>query len=139
MINGEVIHPEVLKVLASSGHGSNILIADGHFPFSAGAPTSVSRVYLNYCPGLIKVPDILGPLLKMIDVEAVAAPVPDDGSEPPIFPEYRKLLPKNLEIRKLKRFDFYAAVNTPNTTLLIASGDTRTYACILLTFGLRKF
>jgi L-fucose mutarotase len=139
MINGAVIHPEILRVLASSGHGSNILIADGHFPFSTGGPASASRVYLNYSPGLIKVPDILEPLLKMIDVEAVAAPVPDDDSEPPIFPEYRKLLPKNLEIRKLKRFDFYAAVNTPNTTLLIASGDTRTYACILLTFGVRKF
>ena len=139
MICGELIHPEVLKVLASSGHGNNILIADGHFPFCTNAPASATRVYLNYAPGLIKVPELLAPLLKMVEVEAVTAPVPDDGSEPPIFPEYRKLLPKNLEIKKVNRFEFYDAVNTPKTTLVIASGDTRTYACILLTFGVRKF
>jgi L-fucose mutarotase len=139
MINGELTHPEILKVLASSGHGNNIVIADGHFPFNSKGPASATRVYLNYAPGLIKVPDILGPLLKMIDVEAVAAPVPDDGSEPAIWPEYRKLVPKHLEIKKLGRFEFYDAVNSPNTTLIIASGDTRTYACILLTFGVRKF
>ena len=95
-------------------------------------------MYLNYAPGLIKVPDILGPLLKMIDVEAVAAPAPDDGSEPAIWPEYRKLLPKHLQIKRLGRFEFYDMVDSPNTTLLIASGDTRTYACIVLTFGVRK-
>lgn len=139
MINGEVIHPEILKALAHSGHGNNILIADGHFPFSSKGPQNAARVYLNYAPGLIKVPDILGPLLRMIDVEAAAAPVPDDGSEPPIWPEYRRLVPKHLEIKKLGRFEFYDAVNSPNTTLIIASGDTRTYACILLTFGVRKF
>jgi L-fucose mutarotase len=139
VINGEVIHPEILKVLAHSGHGNQIVIADGHFPFSSKGPASATRVYLNYAPGLIKVPDILGPLLKMIDVEAVAAPAPDDGSEPAIWPEYRKLLPKHLPIKRLGRFEFYDVVDNPNTTLLIASGDTRTYACIVLTFGVRKF
>lgn len=139
MIYGELTHPEILRVLASCGHGSNLLIADGHFPYSTGGPASATRVYLNYCPGLISVPDILGPLLKTIDIEAAAAVVPQDGSEPPIFGEYLKLLPQGLEIRKLKRFDFYAAVNTPNTALIIASGDKRTFACILLTVGVRKF
>jgi L-fucose mutarotase len=74
----------------------------------------------------------------MIDVEGVAAPAPDDGSEPAIWPEYRKLLPKHLQIKRLGRFEFYDMVDSPNTTLLIASGDTRTYACIVLTFGVRK-
>ncbi len=139
MINGEVTHPEILKALASMGHGASILIADGHFPFSNMGPASAARVYLNYAPGLIGVPDILGPLARMIDIEAATAPVPDDGSEPPIFPEYRRLLPKGLEIRKVSRFAFYEAVNSPNTALIIASGERRTYACILLTFGVRKF
>jgi L-fucose mutarotase len=139
MINGDVIHPEILKVLAGLGHGATIVIADGHFPFSNMGPAHAAHVYLNYAPGLLSVPDILGPLVKMIDIEAVAAPVPDDGSEPPIFPEYRKLLPKGLEIQKLGRFQFYDAVNSPNTGLIIASGEKRTYACILLTIGLRKF
>jgi L-fucose mutarotase len=139
MINGELTHPEVLMALAQSGHGNQIVIADGHFPFSSKGPASATRVYLNYAPGLIKVTDILGPILKMIDVEAVAAPAPDDGSEPAIWPEYRKLLPKNLQLKRLGRFEFYDLVDSPNTTLLIASGDVRTYACIVLTLGVRKF
>ncbi len=139
MINGELTHPEILKALAHSGHGNQIVIADGHFPFNSKGPASATRVYLNYAPGLIKVPDILGPLLKMIDLEAAAAPAPDDGSEPAIWPEYRKLLPKQLQLKRLGRFEFYDLVDNPNTTLLIASGDTRTYACIVLTIGVRKF
>ncbi len=139
MINGEVVHPEVLKALAEAGHGDQIVIADGHFPFSSKGPAGAARVYLNYAPGLIKVPDILGPLLKMIDVEAVAAPAPDDGSEPAIWPEYRKLLPKQLPLKRLGRFEFYDVVASPSTKLIIASGDTRTYACIILTIGVRKF
>jgi L-fucose mutarotase len=77
--------------------------------------------------------------VKTIPIEAVAAPVPDDGSEPPIFPEYREILPKGLAIKKLQRFDFYDHVRSPNTALLIASGEKRTYACISLTIGLRSF
>jgi L-fucose mutarotase len=139
MINGELTHPEVLKVLGESGHGDQIVIADGHFPFRAKGPASATRVYLNYTPGLIKVPDILGPLLKMIELEGAAAPAPDDGSEPAIWPEYRKLLPKHLQLKRLGRFEFYDLVNSPSTTLIIASGDIRTYACIVLTVGVRKF
>ena len=139
MINTEIIHPEILKVLASAGHGAHIVIVDGHFPFSTGPRPEVPRVYLNYAPGLISVPDILRPMVKTIPIEAVAAPVPDDGSEPPIFPEYREILPKGLEIKKLQRFDFYDHVRSPNTALLIASGEKRTYACISLTIGLRSF
>ncbi len=139
MINTEIIHPEILKVLASAGHGAQIVIVDGHYPFSTGARPEVPRVYLNYAPGLLSVPDILRPMVKTIPLEAVAAPVPDDGSEPPIFPEYREILPKSLEIKKLQRFDFYDHVQSPNTALLIASAEKRTYACISLTIGLRSF
>lgn len=139
MINGEIIHPEILRVLASIGHGTNILIADGHFPFATAASHETPRVYLNFAPDMLKVPDVLRHLVKMIDIEAATAPVPDDGIEPPIFPEYRELLPKNIEIRKVTRFEFYDAVNNPNMGLIIATGETRTYACILLTVGLRKF
>jgi L-fucose mutarotase len=139
MINTDIIHPEILRVLASSGHGAQIIVVDGHFPFSTGPLPEVPRVYLNYAPGLLTVPDVLRPLVKTMPIESVAAPVPDDGSEPPIFPEYREILPAGLEIQKLGRFDFYDHVRSPNTALLIATAEPRTYACISLTMGLRTF
>lgn len=139
MINTEIIHPEILKALAGAGHGATILIADGNFPFSTAVSPEVPRVYLNFAPDLINVPDVLKYIAKAIPIEAATAPIPDDGSEPPIFPQYRELLSKELEINKVKRFDFYDAVNTPNLALIIATGEKRPYACILLTVGVRKF
>lgn len=139
MINGDITHPEILKTLAGIGHGAKILIADGHFPFLTGAKPEATRVYLNFAPGMLNVPDILRQIVKCIDIEAAAAPVPDNDQEPPIFKEYRELLPKGMAIEKLKRFGFYDAVNSHNTALVIASADVRTYACILLTVGIRKF
>lgn len=139
MINTEIIHPEILKALAGAGHGATILIADGNFPMSTGAPAGIPRVYLNFAPDLISVPDILKYIVKTVPIEAVTAPIPDDGSEPPIFPQYRELLPEGLEINKVDRFGFYDAVNQPSLALMIASGEKRPYACILLTVGVRKF
>lgn len=139
MINGAVTHPEILKALAGIGHGSQIVIADGHFPFATATRPDVPRVYLNFAPGMINVPDILRQMVQMIDIEAATAPGPDDGAEPPIFAEYREILPQDLELKKVGRFDFYDLVNSPNTGLIIASGEQRTYACIVLTVGIRKF
>lgn len=139
MINTEIIHPEILKVLASAGHGATVLIADGNFPFATGARPEVPRVYLNFAPDMLGVPDVLKHIVKTIPIEAATAPIPDDGSEPPIFPQYRELLPKEMAIEKVKRFDFYDAVNTPNLALIIATAEKRPYACILLTIGVRKF
>ena len=138
MIHAEITHPEILKALAGAGHGATVLIADGHFPVSTGAPSATPRVYLNFAPDLLSVPDVLKHIVKVIPIEAATAIVPDDGSEPPIFPYYRELLPTGVEINKVTRFDFYDAVNQPDLALVIATGEKRTYACILLTIGVRK-
>lgn len=139
MINTEIIHPEILRALAGAGHGSTVLIADGNYPVSTGAPADVPRVYLNFLPGLLGVTDVLGPLANAVPIESATAIVPDDGSEPPIFAQYRQLLPAGVEIAKAKRFEFYDAASKPTLALVVATGEKRTYACILLTLGVRKF
>jgi len=139
MIKTEITHPEILKVLASAGHGAKILIADGNFPFSTGAQVEVPRVYLNFAPDLLSVPDVLRYIVKAVPIESAVAPIPDDASEPPIFAQFRELLPKEIEIKKLKRFDFYDEVNTPNLALIIATAEKRPFSCIVITIGVRKF
>ncbi len=59
---------------------------------------------------------------------------PDDGPEPPIFSDFRGLLP-GLELERLGRFPFYDAARAPGVTLAIATGDQRLYANLLLTIG----
>lgn len=37
MLKTELLHPEVLEALGTSGHGSRVLIADGNYPFATGS------------------------------------------------------------------------------------------------------
>lgn len=134
MLKYKLLHPQILKALGSAGHGAQIVIADSNYPFSTGAPAHAEHVYLNLAPGLVSLTDVLGVLADAIPVEAAHAIVPDDDSEPAIFDAYRKHLP-DIEIQHLKRFPFYEAARSENTALIIATGEQRTYACIILTIG----
>ena len=60
---------------------------------------------------------------------------PADGSEPPIFREFLQLLPSGLALQPLDRFAFYAAASEPSLCLVVATGEQRIYANILLTIG----
>ena len=134
MLRSELLHPEILKALGSAGHGSRVLIADSNFPFTTGSNPNAAHVFLNLAPGLLTVTDVLGVLAKAIPVEAAHAIAPDDGPEPAIFAEYRALLP-GVAIQPVGRFPFYDAARSADTALVIATGERRTWACILLTIG----
>ena len=135
MIKSKLLHPGILRSLASAGHGSTIVIADSNYPFSTGANPSADRVYLNLAPGLVNVTDVLKILVETIPIEAAHAIAPDTGPKPTIFAEYREILPDNLKLETLGRFPFYDAARSESTALVIATGEQRTYACIILTIG----
>lgn len=135
MIHGKCLHPGILQALASAGHGSKVLIADGNYPFTTGAHPDAARVYLNLAPGKVTVTEVLEVLAATIPIEAAEGIHPDGDDEPAIFNEYRALLPAGVPLLKLKRFPFYAAARERDTALVIATGEQRTWACLLLTIG----
>lgn len=135
MLQTKLIHPTILRVLGESGHGSGVLIADGNYPFRTKANPLAERVYLNLRPGQVNATDVLATLLTAIPVEAAHVMVPDDGSEPPIFAEFRQLLPDNVELQTLGRFAFYDRAGEPDMALVVATGEQRIYANIMLTIG----
>ncbi len=135
MLKYQLLHPEILAALGGAGHGSKILIADGNYPFSTRANPSAKRVYLNLAPGLVTVPDVLRVLVGAVAIEAAEVMVPESGEDPPIFAEFRPLLPKGMTLTRLGRFEFYDAARDPDTALVIATGEQRIYANILLTLG----
>ncbi len=137
MLKGKLIHPQILEALGRAGHGSRILIADGNYPFSTGIAPRAAQVFLNLSPGLVSVTDVLRVLVGVIPVEAAAVMQPPDET-PPIFDEFRGLLPAEVEIQPLERFAFYEASRDDNVALLIATGEERVYANILLTIGVVK-
>lgn len=134
MLFSTLIHPQILEALAVAGHGSRVIIADGNYPFSTGSSPTARIVFLNLAPGLVTVPDVLKTLVTAIPIESAAVMSPGDVAEPPIFQEFRTLLPK-LELQKLDRFAFYDAARSQDTALIIATGEQRVYANILLTIG----
>ena len=135
MLQSKLIHPTILEALGRAGHGSKVLIADGNYPFSTGANPAAQRVFLNLTPGIVNVTDVLRALVDAIPIEAAEVMVPESGEEPPIFAEFRALLPAGLDLKPLGRFEFYEAARSRDVALVIATGEQRIYANLLLTIG----
>ena len=138
MLRSKLLHPEILRVLGSSGHFSQVLIADGNYPFASRSGPKATTVYLNLMPGIPRTTDVLEALLDAIPIqEAVVMQTPND-EEAPVHAEYRRMLPQGLEIKRLERYSFYDAACSPLTSLVIATGETRRFANLLLTIGVVK-
>ena len=135
MLAYKLINPHIIQVLAGAGHGAKVLIADSNYPASTKLGPNADLVYLNLTPGIPSATDVLATLLSAIEVESAAVMQPDSGDEPDIFDEFRKTLPKKIELKKLGRFEFYDAVKDPDTCLVIQTGEQRLYANLLLVIG----
>ncbi len=135
MLYGTLLHPDILQALGTAGHGSTVLIADGNYPFSTGSYPGAARVFLNLAPGMLSATDVLRVLVAAIPIEAATVMVPDTGTEPPIFEEFRELLPSTIELTPSERFAFYEHARGRDLALVIATGEQRIYANVLLTIG----
>jgi L-fucose mutarotase len=134
VLKSSLLHPEILRALGEAGHGSQILIADGNYPLATRTHPAAHRVFLNLAPDLVKVTDVVRLLAEAVAIEAAHVMIPDTGPEPPIFAEFRQLLP-GVELKPLGRFQFYDAARGPDLALGIATGESRVYANLLLTIG----
>jgi L-fucose mutarotase len=134
MLKSKLLHPEILRALGSAGHGSTILIADGNYPFATKSNPDADLVFLNLAPGTLTVTQVLEVLLSAINVEAAHVMATADGSIPSIWAEFEELMP-DTELEPLERFTFYDRASEPDSALVIATGEQRVYANLLLTIG----
>lgn len=135
MIKTEIIHPDLLQALAQCGHKANILIADANYSFLTNSSPRARIIYLNFYPGLISSVVILQKMLGYINIEkAVLMSCPDDFDNT-IAREYRTLLAESTAVEYVTREAFYALAKSSDTLLVVASGETRRFANILLTVG----
>jgi L-fucose mutarotase len=78
---------------------------------------------------------ILQKMLGYINIEkAVLMSCPDDFDNT-IAREYRTLLAESTAVEYVTREAFYALAKSSDTLLVVASGETRRFANILLTVG----
>lgn len=135
MLTYPLLHPQILHALGTAGHGAQVLIADGNYPLVTRSNPRAEHVYLNLAPGLVTVTDVLRVLADSVPLEAAHVMGPDSGAVPSIFRDFRRILPKAIQLERLGRFEFYEAASTSDVALAIATGEQRIYANILLTIG----
>jgi L-fucose mutarotase len=134
MLLTKCIHPQLLSALAKLGHGSWILISDGGYPHLTASNPYSEKVFLNLAPGLLNVTQILEVLKETVPIEAAAVMTPPDGTMQPVFDEYKSVIPR-VSFEYIKQFDFYERAKESNVGLLIASGDVRNFANLLIKVG----
>ena len=144
MMRTQIMHPELLAGLARCGHGSKVLVADALFPHATGAEPSVPRVQLNLSPGMVPadlVVRLLGEACHLEAAEFMADPG-GPGGESPAVADYRTILADHrhaggaeLTWAPIERMAFYEACWQREVGLVIATGDVRPYANLLLTIG----
>ena len=134
MLKTKLIHPEIMAALSLCGHGSKVLIADGNYPL-AEKSGNAQKVYLGLCQGTPTVTQVLEAIHSVCEIEKAEVMKTPDGSEPEIYPEFKKELP-DLDLTVLGQYEFYDACMAENVVqLAISTGEKRTYANILLTIG----
>lgn len=142
MIRERLIHPGILSGLASAGHGSQVLVADALYPHATGALPGVQREHLNLTPGLVAAPDVIGLIADTVHIEAATYMETAEGGASSPVREYQNLLAEHrhagdaeIAWNSVERKAFYDLCRSPNVCMLIATGDVRPYANLLLTIG----
>jgi L-fucose mutarotase len=150
MLNTPLLHPDILRVLATAGHHSTVLIADGNYPASNKRGPRAELISLQLSPGVPTVAQVFEAILATVRIDEVrtmgidrddpyAAATPGD---PPVWAAYRRILTQAgspCELVPIVKWDFYEAVASADHVLTIQTADTQPWANLLLTVGCRTF
>lgn len=130
-----LLSPDLLHVLASMGHGDEIVLADANFPAATHARQLVRL------PGT-RAPDVLGAVLSLLPLDDFVPQaafsmqvVGDANAVPPVVDEFNAVLRAHgaAHCASLERFAFYQ--RAAGAFAIVATGETRIYGNILLKKG----
>ncbi len=147
MIKTTLVHPQILQVLAKSGHHDRVLIADGNYPAYGTLGPRAELVHLNLTPGVLGCEAVLEAVLSVLPVERyyLMKPSADDPlslqGTPAIWQKFEQLFKQAGQHPELEVFDkwgFYEQVPTPRHVLTIQTAEMAPYANILLEIGCRR-
>jgi L-fucose mutarotase len=138
MLKTQLIHPQILEALASSGHFSQILIADGNYPVATCSNPLSKKVFLNLAPGVLNCTQVLAVIMDAIPIQEATVMAAPEDYKPEIHDEYRTMLGENIAWKSMERWPFYDKIKSTDTSLIIATGEQRRFANLLLTIGVVK-
>lgn len=146
MLTHLLIHPKINEVIGRAGHHAKILIADGNYPSSSKRGPNAEIVCLNLMPGVVTCAQVLRAVLSAVPIDAVNTMMYDESdpyalkSDPAVWADYRAAIAEaglGLALEPIQKWDFYAAVETPDHVLTIQTGDQQRFANVLLSIGVR--
>ena len=136
MITSRLTHPDMIAALAAAGHGSTVLLTDGHYHAKTAVGVNARTVHLNLTSGSPGVPEVLKVVLDTIPVEQATLISPSENALPSVVQnEILQLLPENIPATHVGRHDFYALARNHDLALCAVTGDNRRFANVLLTVG----
>ena len=146
MLRHLLIHPKINEVIGRAGHHAKILIADGNYPSSSKRGPNAEVVSLNLMPGVVTCVQVLRAILSAVPIDAVNTMMYDESDpyalteDPPAWADYRAAIAEaglGLVLEPIQKWDFYAAVETPDHVLTIQTADQQRFANVLLSIGVR--
>jgi L-fucose mutarotase len=132
-----LLGPELLMILRAMGHGDEIAIVDANHPATANAKRLVRLDGADASQALRAVLSVL-PLDSFVDSPASCMQVVGKPDEiPPAVADFQTIIDGlagfPITIGRIERFSFYD--RTRGCFAMVATGDRRLYANIILTKG----
>ncbi len=132
-----VLSPELLMILASMGHGDEIVLSDAHFPAEAFNPTVVRA-------DGIPVDVLLEGIMPLFEIDSyvddplvMMTPAPGDALDPAVEERFlvpiKKYAPNAPAITRMERFSFYDRAK--EAFAIVLTGDVAKYGNIILKKG----
>lgn len=132
-----LISPQLLEVMASMGHGDELVLADAHFPGE-----SLGKRVIR-ADGL-RIADLLEAIMPLMELDSyvphpliMMEPVSGDHTDPQVEANYRKSImvtnPGLPPIKKIDRYAFYERAKSAFAILM--TGETAKYGNIILIKG----
>lgn len=132
-----LISPQLLEVMASMGHGDELVLADAHFPGE-----SLGKRVIR-ADGL-RIADLLEAIMPLMELDSyvphpliMMEPVSGDHTDPQVEANYRKSImvtnPGLPPIKKIDRYAFYERAKSAFAILM--TGETSKYGNIILIKG----
>jgi L-fucose mutarotase len=145
MLKSNLLHPEILAAIASSGHGGKILITDGNYPHNTRPNPRAKIVWANFTPGVVNAVTILRMLAGSLPIEKAEVMAPAKtgdyamAHDPPIWNDFRKVLRDysdfSGELIELDKPTFNQEAKHEDVCLVIATAEKQIYANIMITIG----
>ncbi|MCV6825348.1 MULTISPECIES: RbsD/FucU family protein [Halocynthiibacter] len=132
-----ILSPDLLYILASMGHGDEIVIADANFPSDSSTDRLV-RLDGVAAPDVVEAVLSIMPLDNFVDDPARSMQIVGKPDEiPPVVQEYQEIINKTADfpaqIKTVERFAFYEEAK--KAYAIVQTGELRIYGNLILKKG----